>query len=86
MQAGAEIATADLRKTSEVLLNEIHAAAQMPSLGQDGSSVVANTMAKYASLQVILSIKADKQQNVMLFTALAMVVLALVQIGVAIFH
>lgn len=87
LRAGTELATADLRKTSEALLKELHAAARMPALGQeDGSLVVANTIAKYASLVVILSIKADKQQKTMLYMAAAMTTLAIVQIGVAIFH
>jgi len=87
LRAGTEIATADLRKTSEALLKELHAAARMPPLGQaDGSLVVANTIAKYASLLVILSIKADRQQKAMYYMALAMMALAIVQIGVAIFH
>lgn len=59
MQAGAQITTEDLEKTRKVLLKEIHAVARMPSLGPDGSSVVANTMAKYASLLVVLSRTAD---------------------------
>ena len=86
LQAGTETATDDLTKTREDLLTEIHAAARMPPLGPDGSFVLANTIAKYASLQVILSIKADKQQRTMFFLALAMAALALVQIGVAIFN
>ena len=87
LQAGAEIAATDLKMTREVLLKEIHGAARMPPLGQvDGSFVVANTIAKYASLQVILSIKAYKQQRTMFYLALAMAALALVQIGVAIFN
>jgi hypothetical protein len=86
LQAGTETATDDLTKTREDLLIEIHAAARMPPLGTDGSFVLANTIAKYASLQVILSIKADKQQRTMFFLALAMAALALVQIGVAIFN
>jgi hypothetical protein len=86
LQAGTETATDDLTKTREDLLIEIHAAARMPPLGPDGSFVLANTIAKYASLQVILSIKADKQQRTMFFLALAMAALALVQIGVAIFN
>lgn len=86
LQAGTEIAAEDLRKTREVLLKEIHAAARMPPLGQvDGSFVVANTIAKYASLQVILSIKADKQQKAMFYLALAMAALAIVQIVVVFF-
>jgi hypothetical protein len=86
LQAGTETAADDLTKTREDLLIEIHAAARMPPLGPDGSFVLANTIAKYASLQVILSIKADKQQRTMFFLALAMAALALVQIGVAIFN
>ena len=87
LQAGTEIAAEDLRKTREALLIEIHAAARMPPLGQvDGSFVLANTIAKYASLQVIISKTEDKQQIIMIFMALAMVLLAIVQIVVAIFN
>jgi len=85
LQAGTETATDDLTKTREDLLIEIHAAARMPPLGPDGSFVLANTIAKYASLQVIISKTEDKKQNIMTFMALAMVLLAIVQIIVAIF-
>jgi hypothetical protein len=59
-QKGAKLSAADIRKSSETLLAELHAEAY-DDQSRDRAMTVSKTLAKFGSLLVLLSIQADMQ-------------------------
>jgi len=83
-EQGKQIATADIGKPAKTLLEEIHALAAMPSSSSFNPDKLADTLAKHASLQVIMANEAAELQKTMKWLTIVVLIAAIVQAVVAV--